>query len=56
MYVYTVELEILAGIKFGGLASTGINIKLADFNLVDSGAGIHCMQCQYLTLVNLIWQ
>ena len=31
MYVYTIEPEILAGMKFGGLALTGINIKIGGF-------------------------
>ena len=38
--------------KFGRLASTGVNIKLANFNLADSAAGIRCMQCHDLILTD----
>ena len=35
------------GIKFGGLASTSVNI-----NLADSAAGIRCAQCHDLILAD----
>ena len=39
-------------IKYGGLPSTGVNTKFADFNLADRAAGMCCTQCHDLILAD----